>query len=66
MYWYLTKGSKYPKNRRVVTRIVKPKYILFALTVEADKNAVEECKLTYLGYGELSDRKIQVALMKVK
>lgn len=62
MYWYLTTNNKYPKNRRIAIKLTHAKYIVIALTVEADTSAIKMCRLNYLGYGSINDYHIQGAL----
>lgn len=62
MYWYIALSTKYPKNRRVVIKLVRERYIIIALTVEADVSAIKACSLVYLGYGAINDLSIQSAL----
>lgn len=64
MYWYLTVSNKCPKNRRIAIKLVKARYILFALTVEADISAIKACKLVYLGNGSINDKDIQGAIIR--
>ena len=64
MYWYMTTGSDYPENRRLVLKIVKEGYTLHALTVEADKDAMEYYKMRFLGYGSFDDAEIQESIKR--
>lgn len=62
MYWYLTLNNTYPKNRRLAVRLIKSKYAVFALVIEADISAIKTCQLIFLGVGLYNDRHIQKAL----
>ena len=62
VYWYLTISNKYPKNRRIAIKLTHAKYIVIALTVEADTSAIKACRLNYLGCGSINDYHIQSAL----
>lgn len=65
-YWYITKGTKYPKKRHLVSMIVSKRYIIIELTAEADTNSSKECNLIYLGFGIFDDIKIQQKLLQVQ
>ena len=63
-YWYVTKSKKKPKNRGLVSILLRKNYTIVELAVEADKDMEREFGLKYLGCGEFNDREIQVNLMR--
>lgn len=64
-YWYVTRSKKKPKNRGIVSIVLRKNYTVVELAVEADKDMEREFGLKYLGCGEFNNRVIQVNLLNV-
>lgn len=65
-YWYVMKSNKKPKNRGIVSIVLRKNYTIVELAVEADRDMERELGLKYLGCGEFNDREVQVNLMKCR
>lgn len=63
-YWYVAKGKFKPKRRGLISILIRKNYTVIELAVEADKDTCREFGLKYLGCGELSDREIQIILLR--
>lgn len=64
-YWYVAKGKFKPKRRGLISVLIRKNYTVIELAVEADKDICREFGLKYLGCGKISDRVIQVNILKV-
>ena len=63
-YWYITRGNKRPKNRKLISAEFKNGYTILEYACEVDCDKLRECRLIYLGHGELKDLAIQKELLK--
>lgn len=63
-YWYITKGDKKPKNRKLVSAEFKKGYTLLEFACEVDCDRLRECGLVYLGYGGLNSLSVQRELIR--
>lgn len=63
-FWYISLNDKRPKNRNVISIQIKKNYSIIELSTEADPDAIDNCKLIYLGQGFFFDAEIQKELTR--
>lgn len=63
-YWYATKSKLKPKNRGLISVVIRKNYNVIELAVEADKDICHKFGLKYLGCGEFNAREIQILLLR--
>lgn len=63
-FWYISLNDKRPSNRNIISVQMKKNYSIMELSTEADPDAIDHCKLIYLGQGFFFDLEIQKELTK--
>lgn len=63
-YWYVTKSKLKPKNRGLVSILLRKGYTIVELSVEADFSMIDRYGLHSVGCGEFNSREIQMNLLR--
>lgn len=64
-YWYITKSKTKPKNRKLVSVVVRKNYTMIELAIEADCDMIKKYGLRYIGYGCINDQMLQMSLLRI-
>lgn len=63
-YWYVTRSKKKPKNRGLVSVVLRQSYTLIEFAIEADCSMEEAFGLCYVGYGRINEQSLQISLLR--
>lgn len=63
-YWYVTRSKKKPKNRGLVSVVLRQSYTLIEFAIEADCSMVEAFGLHYVGCGRINEQALQISLLR--